>query len=239
MKIDIQTIKILSKDKKKRIEEGKKNQDIKSNMYPFSKEFLSYLESLSTFEIASIMLDKNNWISSRTTSPSKTWVYKPGDIIMIYLGSSNYGYEPSYFHPAIVFANFYDSVLVIPCSSTIPTHPRIIIGDTCHGFKNKTAILIDKLRVVDKKRIQRNASGGIVGNLDKDKLKDVRDMIISIYLPGTERFIDKLKNDNEILIKEKEKLLKENKLLKEEIEKLTKKLKIKRKRKRILNNITK
>lgn len=46
MQADKDVILQLSKDKSKKSESGKDNINIRANMYPFSKEYLSYIESL-------------------------------------------------------------------------------------------------------------------------------------------------------------------------------------------------
>ena len=61
-------------------------------MYPFSKEFLGYIETLTTYEIAAIILDNQNWINSRKSKPI-TYSYHSGEIVMVNLGATNYGYE--------------------------------------------------------------------------------------------------------------------------------------------------
>lgn len=58
MQIDLKKLIVLSKDKNKRKELGKNNIDIKSNIYPFIKDYTSYIENLSTYELSSIIIDK-------------------------------------------------------------------------------------------------------------------------------------------------------------------------------------
>lgn len=198
----------LSKDKSKRNELGKDNLDIKANMYPFIKDYTTYIETLSTYELSSIIIDKKNWIASKKNNPhSKTWIYKPGDVVMVYLGSSNYGNELSYYHPAIIFHNLYNSVLIIPCSSSINNGKYEIIGEITDGFQNKTSIQLDKIRIVDKKRILRNKVGGVVGQISSSKLKEIQEKILMTYLPEYKVELSNLKEEK-IRLEEENRLLK-------------------------------
>lgn len=225
MQIDLKKLIDLSRDKNKRKELGKNNIDIRSNMYPFIKDYTSYIENLSTYELSSIIIDKKNWIASRSTLKSKTsWVYRPGDIVMVYLGSGNYGNELSYHHPAVILHNLFNSVLIIPCSSTISNGNYEIIGEISDGFLNKTSIQLNQIRIIDKKRILRNSKGGVVGSLSFTKLTEIRKKFLSTFLNDYEKKIEKLETDNKTLIEEKEKLVEEKEKLLEINERLKKEL---------------
>ena len=194
MQVDKDIILQLSKDKSKKSESGKDNINIRANMYPFSKEYLSYIETLTTYEIAAIILDNQEWIKSRKIKET-TYSYHRGDIIMVNLGATNYGYELAYYHPVIVWENLTTSVLVIPCTSTPKKdNPYIVIADENHGFKNKTTIMLDKVRMIDKRRIKGNKKGGIVGKLSKNKIEEIRDLLLSSYFSETVKYIESLKN---------------------------------------------
>lgn len=225
MQVDKNIILTLSKDKTKKSELGKDNLDIRDNMYPFSKEFLGYIETLTTYEIAAIILDNQNWISSRQSKPI-TYSYHFGEIVTVNLGATNYGYELGYYHPAIIWQDLGTAVLIIPCTSTPKqANPYIIIADQTHGFKNTTTIMLDKLRIVDKRRIKGNKKGGVISKLSKDKLDEIRDLLLSTYFKGTISYIEKLKTEIQDKIKENENLNNKYLKLEEEKEELNKKIK--------------
>lgn len=221
MELDLKTIISLSKDKSKRKELGRDNIDIKASMYPFIKNYTSYIETLSTYELSAIIIDKRNWIASRNFKQN-TWIYKPGEIVMVYLGSSNYGNELSYYHPAIIFYNLYSSVLIIPCSSTINNGKYEVIGERADGFQNKTSIQLDKIRIIDKKRILRNKVGGVVGNVVPSKMKEIQEKVLITYLKEYDVKIKELEEKKLTLERENEELKKQNDLLKKELENVKK-----------------
>lgn len=220
MRIDKDIILQLSKDKSKKSEDGKDNINIRANMYPFSKEFLSYIETLTTYEIASIMLDNQEWIKSRNIKEI-TYSYHRGDIIMVNLGATNYGYELAYYHPVVVWENLITAVLAIPCTSTLKKdNPYIITADENNGFKNKTTIMLDKIRVIDKRRIKLNKHGGVVGKLSKDKIDEIRDLLLSSYFSETIKYIESLKNK----LEKEEEMCKDLSKKIEDLEKVVKEL---------------
>lgn len=224
MQVDKNTILTLSKDKTKKSEFGKDNLDIRANMYPFSKEFLGYIETLTTYEIAAIILDNQNWISSRKSKPI-TYSYHSGEIVMVNLGATNYGYELGYYHPAVIWQDLGTAVLIIPCTSTFKqANPYIVTADQTHGFKNTTTIMLDKLRIVDKRRIKGNKKGGVISKLSKDKLDEIRDLLLSTYFQGTISYIKKLKIEIENKIEESKNLNNEFLKLEEENGELNKKI---------------
>lgn len=221
MKIDTYNIKKITTTASSRSIQSKNNIHIKSNMYPFSKEYLGYLETLNSHEVASIILDKQNWIKSRTNKPKKTWRYTPGDIVLTYLGSSNYGYEASYFHPAIVLKNEFNWILVIPCSSTRygKKDNYTIDAKISDGFSKNTGISLDKIRIIDKSRVLRNASGGTVGKVNPTLMKKINENIFNLYLDPIKNDFEKLQKNYSDLKEEFKKLQKNYSDLKEEFDK--------------------
>lgn len=220
MKTDYNKLILLQKDKKNRTIPAKKDINIISNMYPFSKDYMSYLETLNTYEVASIMVDNNSWQKSRSGNPI-TYSYTCGEIVMVNMGASNYGYELSYKHPGIIWEDLTSAVLIIPCTSTQKKpNPFIVTGEQKDGFKNQTTIMLDKIRVIDKKRINGNKNGGVLGKITKLKIDEIRDKLLNIYFSGTIKFINKLQTsitDKDSQIKT---LNEEINNLKEEINKL-------------------
>lgn len=174
-------------------------------MYPFGKEFFNYLESLSSYEVASIVLGVGHWEKSRLdiqNNPNKKpWRYEIGDIILVNLGSVNYGYEASYKHPCIIYANGYNWVLVIPCSTGRYNvkNDHILKGEKSDGFLEKTGIQLDKIRVIDKWRIH----GRKLGQVSNPKLNEITNKMIELYFSPVKKRINKLEAEKRILIDEK------------------------------------
>lgn len=208
MKVDYSEVTKVIKDINNKKVDSKVTTEIKSNMYPFAKEFLNYLEDLSAYEVASIIHDVGHWQKSRKKVQSKTkpWKYEIRDIVELNLGSSNYGYEASYKHPCIVYANLYDAVLVIPCSTGRygVNSPWIIKADSSHGFLKPTGIQLDKIRIVDKFRIQ----GKILGKVSNPKFNEITDKIINLYFKPVENRIKKAEQKVAELTKENDSLQK-------------------------------
>lgn len=185
-------------------------------MYPFSKQFMQYLETLDCYEVSSIFLDCGHWEKSRKNSFDSTknpFRYNIRDIVLVKLGACNYGYEASYDHPCIVLQNGYNWVLAIPCSTGRYSvkSDYIIKGEPSDGFKEPTGIQLDKIRVLDKWRID----GKVLGRVSGTKFKEINKQIIHLFFPQFEKRIDKLEK-NSILLDE------ENNRLKQRVEELEK-----------------
>ena len=182
MDINYNELKIIANDISQKGKECKTNLSIRNNMYPFSKDFLAYLESLNSYEVASIVLDIGRWQKSRKQSfnlSSKPFRYNLRDIVLVNLGASNYGYEASYKHPCIILANGFNWTLVIPCSTGRynVNSDFIIKAEQVDGFAEKTGIQLDKIRVIDKWRIE----GNILGRISAPKFKEINDKLLELY----------------------------------------------------------
>lgn len=225
MNIDYKLLQGIIRNMSQKKVAGESSIEIKSNMYPFLKKLFTYIEKLDAYQIAAIILDMGHWEKSRLKSfdkNTKPYKYNLRDIVMVNLGATNYGYEASYKHPCIVLANGFNWILAIPCSTGRydVKSDYIIKGEICDGFKEKTGIQIDKIRVVDKWRIEEN----IKGSVSASKFKEINDKIIEKYFEQIQKRLSNLTNENILVLEEKEKLVKENTSLKKEIEDLKKQL---------------
>lgn len=86
--------------------------------------------------------------------------------------------------------------------------------------------------MIDKRRIKGNKKGGIVGKLSKNKIEEIRDLLLSSYFSETVKYIESLKN--KLVIEEEnyknlniqfDDLKLENENLNEKVKKLEKELK--------------
>ena len=84
--------------------------------------------------------------------------------------------------------------------------------------------MLDKLRIVDKRRIKGNKKSGVISKLSKDKLDEIRDLLLSTYFQGTISYIEKLKIELENKIEESKNLNNEFLKLKKENGELNKKI---------------
>ncbi|MED4419950.1 type II toxin-antitoxin system PemK/MazF family toxin [Schinkia azotoformans] len=217
--------KIVDDDNNKSIL-SKDHEYIKSNMYPFQKKFMNFLETLSAYETASIIKEKGYWEKFKTKNSK--WKYERRDIVLVNLGASNYGIEASYKHPCIIYANGYYDVFIIPCSTgrykLADKSDYILKGEKSDGFKEPTGIQLDKIRFIDKTRID----GKILGKVTNDKFNEITNALIELYFNPVKKRIDRTEIDNKKLAKENSDLKrvnsdyeKENAVLKSEIQRLT------------------
>lgn len=218
MKLDYSELNNIINDVKNKKVDPKLVPEIKGNMYPFAKDFLVYLENLSAYEVASIIHDVGHWQKSRkkVELKKKPWKYQIRDIVELNLGSTNYGYEASYKHPCIVYANLYDAVLVIPCSTGrySVNSPWIIKGEPSDGFLRPTGIQLDKIRIVDKFRIR----GKVLGQVANPKFNAITNQLINLYFNPVSKRIKKAEDKIAELTKENEELQNEILQLKKQIE---------------------
>ncbi|WP_180827344.1 type II toxin-antitoxin system PemK/MazF family toxin [Bacillus sp. UMB0728] len=185
--------------------------DIVNNKSPFLEKYSNFLDDLSAYDVASIIHDMGHWEKFKYPS-TKPYKYNRRDIVFVNLGSNNIGYEASYRHPCIIYQNGYNDALVIPCS-TGRYHVKneyILKGERTDGFNEKTGIQLDKLRVIDKHRIE----GKVLGRVSNKKFNEITNQIIELYFSPVKKKIDKLELEKSqlmleigILKAEKEKLI--------------------------------
>ena len=207
MDINFSELKVIAKDFTQKGKSCKSNIDIRNNMYPFSKQFMLYLETLDCYEISSVVLDYGHWEKSRKNSfdsSKKPFRYNQRDIVLVNLGACNYGFEASYKHPCIILENGFNWALVIPCSTGrySVTNDYIMKAEKSDGFAEKTGIQLDKIRVIDKWRIE----GKILGRLSALKFKEINEKLIKLFFPQIEKRIDNLEKKNKIVVDENEQL---------------------------------
>lgn len=182
--------------------------------------FIDKLDELSIYEMGHTVNFIDRWLHNRTSNNTKT--YKRGDIVFVDLGATNFRFEPSFTHPAIVLKNSYNSILIVPCSTKKygKRLKDIIDAKPSDGFNKNTGVQTDSLRWINKNRIISNtgkkASGRILDEINKKILE---------YVPTykrDKRIYEFIKKENEDLKKENEDLKVKLKELSGEIKKIKK-----------------
>jgi len=108
------------------------------------------------------MYDLGQWIIAHDrvlknqTGTENTRLYHRGEVVMVELGASNFKYEPSFEHPAVVLVNTWRDVLIAPASSKKygKGFPDIIDATPADGgFTANSGIQMHAVRWVHKNRI--------------------------------------------------------------------------------------
>lgn len=233
MRIKLRELRRISKDSRKKHVQSKDEIHIQASMYPFSREYSGYLESLDAYQSASIIDNISDWKLFHTnmvrvdegTDTYSAYKYNSRDIVLVKLGGTNYGYEASYVHPGVVISEGYNWVLIAPCSTGrygkgIPTILDAVGG--VDGFRDNTGIQVDNLRVIDKWRIINK-----VGRLSSPKFNELTNKIIEVHHSYHHKLIEEMKSEIDSLNTssteledEKNKLGEEMLELKEEYDKI-------------------
>lgn len=209
MKLKLNEIRSLASDTSNKHINSKEDINIQASMYPLFKENALYLEELDVYQTANIIDNVNTWqmlhkkkkLIENGSEIYQSYRYAPRDIVMVRLGGVNIGYEASYNHPAIVISQGYNWVLIAPCSTGqfSKNHNTLIKANAPgDGVNRNTAIQVDKIRVIDKWRIQSK-----LGRLSANKFTDLTNKFVELYSPY---HLDQLvKKNDEILDLEVEK----------------------------------
>lgn len=159
-----------------------------------------------------------NWTSytdmfckSKTTT-NNTKGYTRGSIVLIELGAGNFGYEPSYKHPAIVLDQNKYYIMIASCSSKKygKGFPFIIDATAADGFLMNTGIQTDSIRWVSKDRVCATfgtASSRVLDLVDASILKSIP--TYSREMSQLNQLLNQLKAENEVLQNEIETLRKD------------------------------
>ncbi|MGF7033473.1 mRNA-degrading endonuclease toxin of MazEF toxin-antitoxin module [Paenibacillus mucilaginosus] len=135
---------------------------------------IDYVGQFPAYGMANWSLYYDRWIHNFGYENKQT--YKRGDIVMVDLEATNFRYEPSYEHSAVVLVNRYNTVMVVPCSSGRygKNYPDIIDATAADGFSHNTGVQIEALRWVHKNRVLGkvgHTSAGLMNKIDEHQLK--------------------------------------------------------------------
>ncbi|BFH18328.1 type II toxin-antitoxin system PemK/MazF family toxin [Paenibacillus melissococcoides] len=133
---------------------------------------MDYLQELKIYDLSQWIISHDRVLSN--LKKDSTAKYKRGDVLMVELGASNFKYEPSFEHPAVVLHNDYRKLLIAPCSSQKfgKGYPEVIDArPNDGGFKKDTGIQMNDVRWISKNRVATRL-GTITNQLLLDKIDD-------------------------------------------------------------------
>ena len=182
---------------------GKDNSDLYAE---YASSVFNYNDTISDeteYNIGNWIEHTDRWIHNRL-SPNKR-KYGRGTIVMVDLGATNFGSEPSYLHPAVIVAENTFFVLIVPASTQKygKGYSDIIDATSADGFHHDTGVQSKSYRWVSKSRIESvmgKASSRLLDEIDNSMLKDVP--MYKKNMAKKDADIKALKNDNEELNKE-------------------------------------
>lgn len=215
MNIKHAQIRNIAGDTTKKSIPAKNELHIQASMYPFLKESSSYLECLDAYQAANIIDGVNEWRTlhikkkniDQKVESYNPFRYSPRDIVFVRLGSTNIGYEPSYKHPAVILQQGYNWVLIAPCSTgRFGKGIREVVDAyaATDGVKFNTGIQVDKIRVIDKWRIESK-----LGRLGKTKFEELSNKVLELHFEYHWNKLELNKNEISALRKMNDELSKE------------------------------
>lgn len=155
----------------------------------FILDLYSVLKNFSVYDLAQWLLCTNNWIQNYKTS--KNIPCKRGDIIMVDLGSNNFGHEASYAHPCVVLFQQKDFLIVLPGSTGKYKNKSSFNFDCIEGFAHPSGIQLDQVRYISKSRI----TTGVLGNVGTSTLNYIDSFIFKNYCGGIEFQVENMVNE--------------------------------------------
>lgn len=170
---------------------GKDNEELFDYCKFTLENYFSYLSTLGSYEMGQITNGIDHFLDDKKKTPDNTF-YKRGTIVLIDFGFTNFGYEFSYPHPAIVIRQTKFHVYLAPCSSKKfgRNLPDVLDGYISDGFQENTGIILDGLRYCSKSRII-----SIMGYVNERILREVDNYQLKV-IPTYKEII--LKKDKEI-----------------------------------------
>ncbi|MGR5999176.1 type II toxin-antitoxin system PemK/MazF family toxin [Bacillus cereus] len=122
--------------------------------------------------------------------------YERGNIVSVEL-FGHYGSELTFEHPAVILYDNKNLALIAPVSTPKygDDEELHIDVDESHGFRHECAILVDSIRVIDKRRILDTfTKDNSKSNVGKDKLDEIDNVLLKTYLPKLDKEHSELKN---------------------------------------------
>lgn len=148
---------------------------------------MDYLQELKIYDLAQWIIAHDRVLANLIRD--NTAKYKRGDVLMVELGASNFKYEPSFEHPAVVLHNDFRKLLVAPCSSQKfgKGYPEVIDADPSDGgFKKATGIQMNDVRWISKNRVATR-----LGTITNQSLLNKIDDYMLKFLPKYQSLFDK------------------------------------------------
>jgi len=226
VKVDLEFLKQITKEKINRKQEWKKDTRIVNefdNIFLIVKTWIKNNISYTKSSIASMIISLYRWIKAEEDNKRrfdkdinerpKPLIYQPREIVYIDLGGNNFGVEASYEHPAVVVHNGYYFLLVIPGSTgRFGKSDYILNANEKENFEHSTGLQIDQIRVIDKSRVIRRTNKKVSVEL----MGDINRKILDKYLYPVSKELSSVRRENEMLKSQNEKLKDELNQLKNE-----------------------
>lgn len=226
--IDLSFIAIEEKKREKQ-QQVHENKSLLSQFLLLQNNLFKFIKTFSCYEFCLWLKYKDLYINKKRLHYSLT--YKKGDLVYVELGA-NIGNELSYIHPCIILEDKFQSLFVVPCSSskvskaynkkTGKLHDEYLIGETTDGFPKRTALIFNNVRWISKTRVVRT-----IGSIEKSFLNSVFEKSFSYSNPQKHYILNRYEDINKInlqkikdlekIIEDKDKIINEQN---EEIEKL-------------------
>lgn len=209
--IDLSFIAIEEKKKEKE-QQVHENKSLLSQFLLLQNNLFKFIKTFSCYEFCLWLKYKDLYINKKRVH--YTMGYKKGDLLYVELGA-NIGNELSYIHPCIVLEEKFQSLFVVPCSSskvskainkkTGKPYNEYLIGEQVDGFPKKTVLIFNNVRWISKTRVVRK-----IGTVDSGFLTKVFEKSFLYNTPHKSYLLNKfqdLNNENEKKIKELEKII--------------------------------
>lgn len=148
------------------------------DMYNQTMEKLwNYLSNLDAFEMGHAINSISHFLDDKQKTPIDS-SYQRGSIILVDFGCTNFGYEFSYLHPAVVLAQSRYHVFLAPCSSKKfgKGYPDVLDAFQKDGFEENTGVILTGMRWCSKNRIifkMSTASNSLLRKLDQFQLSKI------------------------------------------------------------------
>lgn len=174
---------------------------------------IDQMGAASVYELSHWTANQSRWIRSRNKH-MKVRDFDRSSIVMVDLGATNFGYEFSFVHPAVVISQTKDYVYIAPCSSSSKklssSYPELIKATAAaDGFRKDTAIIMNNTRWVHKNRVLRavgKVSNRVLDEIDKHMLRLVpthkKDETLKTKLVAKEKALESKEKEFDELKKE-------------------------------------
>ena len=174
--INKKRVEELGKKKGAKCDRGFKDAELKHYFDMTVSNIIEFYSTKSSFDISQFINHIDHYFNDDKTNPVYK-NYKVGEIVFVDFGATNFGYEISYPHPAIVLAQSEAFALLAPCSTKKYGHGfrDIFDGIEADGFYSDTGIILDNVRWASKGRIISS-----IGQTNEEFVKKVIDKIIEL-----------------------------------------------------------
>lgn len=183
---------------------GKRKEKLFAYYNKAIESYFKYLSSLDAYEMGQVTNAIDHFLNDKKMEKPSEDDYRRGCIVLADFGFTNFGFEFSYPHPAIVLAQSRYHVFVVPCSTKKfgKGYSDVLDGYQSDGFEENTGVILNGMRWCSKTRLIckiATASKRILTQLDAFQLAKIPLYKELIEEKGS--MIKKLQEENENLKK--------------------------------------